>query len=278
MSNGDAAAASAPSLLLTLLGEYVYPSTEPVWTAALVQAFLAVGVAEKAARQALARAAAAGWIEGGKEGRQAWCRLTDVGTRLIAEGSQRVRAIRHGAEEWTGSWLLLHVTLPESRRSDRLRLYRNLQWLGFGSPTPGVWICPHLDRVDGVEARLRKLGLELDALAFQARSLPFGLPQAQLVERAWDLESIAAHYRGLDEQFGVLRPRTDEAFFVAHVQLVNAIQRLPALDPGLPPVLLPRNWDGTRVTRKLNELRLRWREPAHVHWRRLCTAADPLRA
>lgn len=265
--------ASARSLLLTLLGEFVYPSTQPVWTSALVQAFAAVGVAEKAARQAVARASAAGWIEGGKEGRQAWWSLTAAGTRLIAEGSQRVRGLRHASEEWSGAWLLLHVTLPESRRADRLRLYRVLQWMGFGSPSPGLWICPHQERADAVAATLRKLSLESDTLAFTARSLPFGIPQPQLVRRAWDIEALSAHYRTLDERFGSMRPRTDEAVFIAHVQLVNAIQRLPAVDPGLPAALLPPNWDGTRVTRRLDELRARWRGAAHVHWSRLSEGA-----
>lgn len=265
-----APAASARSLLLTLLGEFVYPSTEPVWTSTLLQAFAAVGIAEKAARQALSRASASGWIESGKEGRHAWWALTTTGTRLIAEGSQRVRGLRHAGGEWAGSWLLLHVTLPESRRAERLRLYRVLQWLGFGSPSPGVWICPHVDRAEALESRLRKLELQADALVFSARSLPFGMPQAQLVQQAWDLEGLAAHYREMGEQFGGMRPRSDEAFFIAHTQLVNAIQRLPAADPGLPDALMPKNWEGGRVMRKLDELRARWREPAHVHWRRLC--------
>lgn len=272
MSTGgpEAPTASARSLLLTLLGEFVYPSTEPVWTSTLVQAFAAVGIAEKTARQTLARAATADWIEGGKEGRQAWWSLTPNVTRLISEGSQRIRSLRHAAQEWSGGWLVLHITLPESRRADRLRLYRMLQWMGFGSPSPGLWICPHQERAASVERRVRQLGLEADTLAFTARSLPFGIAQRDLVQRAWDVEALSAHYRKLHEQFGSLRPRSDEALFIAHVQLVNAVQRLPAVDPGLPAALLPKNWEGERVSRRLEELRARWCEPAHAHWRRLC--------
>ncbi len=260
-------------MLLTLLGEFVYPSTEPVWTATLLAALDAVGIAEKSARQALARASASGWIEGGKQGRQAWWRLTAPGTRLIAEGSQRVRGLRHASQEWTGSWLLVHITLPESRRADRLRLYRMLQWMGFGSPTPGLWICPHLDRADAVQAQLSRLGLDGQALAFHARALQFGLPQSELVTRAWNVPALAAAYQALDARFAGLRPRSDEAFFMAHVQLVNALQRLPSIDPGLPAALLPAPWEGERVTRRLEQLRLKWRDAAHVHWRRLIEAA-----
>ena len=261
--------ASARSLLLTLLGEFVYPSAGPVWTSTLVQAFAAVGVAEKAARQTLARASAAGWLEGGKQGRRAWWSMTPELVRLITEGSQRVRTLRHAAQEWPGEWLVLHITLPESRRADRLKLYRMLQWLGFGSPSPGLWVCPHQDRAAMVEHRVKQLNLEGDTLAFTARSLSFGLQEQELVRRAWDIEALAAYYHGLNEQFSALRPETGHAVFVAHVQLVNALQRLPGVDPGLPADLLPRQWTGERVTRRLEELRARWREFAHAHWQTL---------
>lgn len=264
-----APSASARSLLLTLLGEYVYPSTEPVWTQSLLQAFALVDIAEKAARQALARASAAGWIEGGKEGRQAWWSLSAGGKQLIGDGSRRVLGLFQNAEEWDGGWLLLHVTLPEARRADRLRLYRLLHWMGFGSPTPGLWICPHQDRAAAVARRLQELALEDDTLAFQARSLDIGIPQEALVQKAWDVSALAAHYLELESRFGSLRPRSAESHFQAHAQLVNAIQRLPAVDPGLPRALLPEDWVGTRVTTRLNELRQRWREPAHAFWKDL---------
>ncbi len=272
-STPPAPTASARSLLLTLLGEYVYPSTEGVWTQTLLQAFSAVGIAEKSARQALARANTAGWIEGGKEGRQAWWALSSVGTRLIADGSRRVLGLAQDKSEWAGGWLLLHVTLPETRRADRLRLYRVLHWMGFGSPTPGLWICPHTDRADAVRARLQELDLENDTLAFQARSLDFGIPQLTLVQKAWDVPALAQHYLELESRFGALRPRSAEEHFQAHAQLVNAFQRLPAVDPGLPRSLLPGDWVGTRVTKQLNVLRQRWREPAHAHWKGLSQVA-----
>ena len=60
----------ARSLLLTVLGEFAMPSGQAVWTSALLHALLGVGSAENSARQAIARSAAAGWLEGWKDGRQ----------------------------------------------------------------------------------------------------------------------------------------------------------------------------------------------------------------
>lgn len=258
---------SARSFLLTLLGEFVYPSNEPVWTSTLLYAFHGVGIAEKSARQAIARASTAGWIENDREGRRASWRITPRGLGLIAEGSQRVRAIGDATSAWKGDWILLHITLPETRRADRLRLYRALTWLGFGCPTSGLWICPHADRTDAARKVVEGLGLTDNTVALSAQSLRFGVSEKQLVAQAWDLDALSDHYKALVERFSRLRPRTEQAVFFAHIQLVNELQRLPSIDPGLPAPLLPRGWQGARSADWLNALRRKWRTASHAHWR-----------
>jgi len=49
---------SARSVLLTILGEFVLPTGEAPWTATLLHVAAGLGLAEKSARQALARLAA----------------------------------------------------------------------------------------------------------------------------------------------------------------------------------------------------------------------------
>jgi phenylacetic acid degradation operon negative regulatory protein len=257
---------SARSLLLTIFGEFVHPSLEPTWTSTLLYAFAGVGIAEKSARQAISRAAAAGWIASDREGRRTSWRLTPQAMQMIREGSKRVRSLRTAAAAWQGEWVLLHITLPESRRADRLRLYRALTWLGFGNPTPGLWICPHEDRAEAAHAKVKELDLTGNTMAFNARTLRFGVPERDLVAQAWDLNAISMHYEALVQRFSELRPRGDEATFLAHVELVNALQRLPSVDPGLPVPLLPVNWQGTRAAKRLDELRAKWRDTAHAHW------------
>ena len=55
-------ATSARSLLLTVLGEFVLPRPEPVWTQTLIDVLAELGVEQKSARQALARTAAEGLL------------------------------------------------------------------------------------------------------------------------------------------------------------------------------------------------------------------------
>jgi phenylacetic acid degradation operon negative regulatory protein len=260
---------SARSVLLTLLGEFVYPSNDPIWTSTLLYAFNGVGIAEKSARQAIARASAAGWIKNDREGRRASWRITERTVGLIVEGSQRVRAIRDATSSWRGDWILLHVTLPEARRADRLRVYRALSWLGFGCPRPGLWICPHSDRAEAARNVVEDFGLTDNAVALTAQSLPFGVSEKELVTQAWDIDALSSHYRALVQRFSRLRPRTEQAIFFAHIQLVNELQRLPSIDPGLPAPLLPDGWQGVRSAEWLDELRRKWRPASHAHWRKV---------
>src|SRR5690242_14039810 len=83
-------AASARSLLLTVLGELVLPTGAPVWTSALLDLLADLGVAEKAARQAILRTADSGWIEPRRSGRETRWSLTPSGERLLREGTARI--------------------------------------------------------------------------------------------------------------------------------------------------------------------------------------------
>ena len=104
---GRVSVGSARSLLLTVLGEFVLPSGQAVWTSALLHALVGVGTAENSARQAIARSASAGWLEGRKDGRQVRWRLTPAGRRVIEAGSRRVTALSSPRPAWMaagGCW------------------------------------------------------------------------------------------------------------------------------------------------------------------------------
>jgi phenylacetic acid degradation operon negative regulatory protein len=139
-------AGSARSVLLTVLGELVWPENRPVWTSALLYVLRGLGIEEQTARQAIARGAAAGWITGERHGREVRWSLTPAGQKLIKEGAARVTAMAAADTGWDGRWLALLVTIPHTHRTARKRLYAGLTWAGFGNPTPGVWVSPHPDR------------------------------------------------------------------------------------------------------------------------------------
>ena len=66
---------SARGLLFTVLGEFVLPTGGSAWTSTFIEVFGRLGVEEKAARQALMRSAADGWLTSQRQGRRTVWRL-----------------------------------------------------------------------------------------------------------------------------------------------------------------------------------------------------------
>jgi phenylacetic acid degradation operon negative regulatory protein len=265
---------SARSLLLTLLGEFVLTTGHETWTSAIISAEGLLGVEEKAARQALSRASRHGWIISRRFGREARWRLTDEGARLLTEGARRIYSFETTSTRWDGRWLVILVSVPESRRQLRHHLRTQLQWAGFGSPSPGVWLTPQTAREAEALSVLAELGLE-DATTFVGSLGSLGDP-GHLVRQAWDLEGLAARYQEFVQEFSRLRPIGAEAMFVAQASIVHAWRRFPFIDPGLPREVLPDVWAGDRATRLFHQQHSRWQHTALRHWAELQRLAPPM--
>ncbi|MEY9931097.1 phenylacetic acid degradation operon negative regulatory protein [Catenulispora sp. GP43] len=260
---------SARSLLMTLLGEYVLPRERPPWTSTIVEALSADGVEEKAARQALARTAAEGWIASERLGRRVRWTLTPEGRRLLTEGAERIFGFGRTTPAWDGRWLMLLVTVPETRRDLRQRLRTRLTWAGFGTPDPGVWINPDPAREDEARQVLHDLDLEQAAMSFTAAHGTVG-SQTAMVARAWDLRTLEAEYEAFVTAFGALAPdtdtNTDAAALRAQSRLVHEWRRFPFLDPHLPRELLPADWSGVKAVEVFHARHAEWNEAAQRGW------------
>jgi phenylacetic acid degradation operon negative regulatory protein len=261
-------AASARSLLLTVLGEFALPDGRPVWTAALLELLADLGVAEKAARQAIMRTADSGWIEGRRIGRETQWSLTAAGTRLLREGTERIYGFAAGAQPWDRRWLLLTVGVPEGNRPLRARLRTQLGWAGFGSTSPAVWVTPRVDREQAARAVLDELGLLEGSWSFVATAGQVG-DERSLVRAAWDLDEVERRYEDFLELVGRRRPRTDRQALVAQVRLVQEWRRFPLLDPGLPRELLPPRWSGNRAAALFADRHRAWAPRARTAWAEL---------
>ena len=261
---------TARSLLLTLLGECVLFDGQPVWTSSFLYVLGGLGIAEKSARQAIARATSAGWIESQRDGRRASWILTPQIRQFMEVGSLRVHSISRARLPWDGRWLVIFLTLPETQRATRTRVYRALQWAGFGSPRSGLWVTPHTDRVEEVGKIIAEMKLSGLPVAFTGPSVDFGLIDRELVEQSWDLDKIYEHYEMILDRFGKLRPQSDDSILFTHLQLVNAWQQLPFIDPGLPTELLPPNWNGLRAAARIGSLRSKWQDAARCLRRLRC--------
>ncbi|MFN2562327.1 MAG: PaaX family transcriptional regulator C-terminal domain-containing protein [Jatrophihabitans sp.] len=259
-----AGSGSARGLLFTVLGEFVLPAGETAWTSAFIELFGRLGVEEKAARQALMRTAADGWLASERIGRRTMWRLTPAAERLLIDGTERIYGFGGPAREWDGRWLLVLARAPETERPMRHLLRTRLTWAGLGSPAPGVWVSPHAARLDEVRTALAASGVT-DAQVFVGTHAGQG-DLRTIVREAWDLDDVEARYREFLERFG---GRTRRDALTATVELVHAWRRFPWLDPALPGPLLPKPWSGTAAARLFAQKHERWSPAARSAWQDL---------
>jgi len=238
--------ASARLLLMTVFGEYVLRRDQLVWTSTLIDILALFDIEEKSARQALARTSAEGWLVSERVGRRVRWSLTQPGRRLLTEGAQRIYEFGRDGHEWDGRWLVVLVSVPESKRDLRHRLRTQLNWAGCGSPAPEVWVTPHTAR----QPEAHKIVAELDVaspMSFIASYESIG-DEESMVARSWDLTEVENRYEDFIDEFTGLVPASGDATLQTQTRLVHEWRRFPFLDPQLPP-RLPANWSETKAAK-----------------------------
>jgi len=241
------------SMLFTLFGDYVYPQRGDIWLGSLVIIGAALGMSEVAVRSAVARLARERWIVARRNGKRSYYRLSPAGRALIEEGTQRI--YRADGRAWDGNWCLLTYSIPESRRSLRDRMRKQLAWLGFGPLGSGTYVAPR-----DVSAQVRRLAERLGADGFAKTFIARGAgatSDKQIVAQSWDLPRIARAYERFIKLYGPLYARDkkrksrreldDRDAFILRFVLTHDFRRFPFIDPDLPRTLLPKSWTGTRA-------------------------------
>lgn len=256
---------SARSALFSILGELVMPYRQPVRTAALLYGLEGLGFGEAASRQAIARAGASGLISAERDGRETKWALTERSYELFREGANRVFPDISAIGRWDGKWLVIIVPIPESHRATRKKLYAALRWAGFGNPSAGIWVTPHVDRLPEAQSAIESLELSTNTISFIGSPAAVGIPETDLVERSWDLDKVSRAYDELRERFATTEQLTGKEALIAHIELIDALRHTPYMDPQLPQELLP-DWPGFQVVARLQALRAERAPAAHAHW------------
>ncbi len=264
----EVGSASARSLLLTVLGEFALPRSEPVWTSSVLEALGALGVEQRASRQALARTSAEGLLESTRHGRRTSWSLTGRGFELLAEGATRIYGFQREPHAWDGRWLVLTVSIPETQRRLRHRLRTQLTWLGLGTPSSGLWVTPDALKADAVARVVGELDLDDVSFAWVGPRSGIG-DEARLVAAAWDLLEVEERYRDFVEAFATRAAASPPEAFVAQVELVQQWRRFPFLDPDLPRQLLDHDWPGSVGAEVFHDRHAQWHRLAQQEWERL---------
>jgi phenylacetic acid degradation operon negative regulatory protein len=251
-----------------------------------------LGVAAPAVRTALSRMTRTGWLVVTRTGGRSHYGLSARGRRLLEEGRERIYHPPR-QESWDGSWYLVAYSIPEARRRLRDRLRAQLEWLGCGALTNGLWITAR-DPSAEVHEIARRLRIERHVEVFRATHLGFS-SAARLVEQSWDLAAVNRRYRAFLDRW---RPELDHCAvcsrasagaragqpappctepadcFRRRFELVHEYRAFPAIDPFLPAPLLPAGWLGGDAAALFETYRAVLAEPAERYVAEVCGADD----
>jgi phenylacetic acid degradation operon negative regulatory protein len=245
------------SFIFTLYGDIVHRAggDGSLWIGALVRIMASFGVSPAAVRQAVSRMTRQGWLVARREGNRAFYSVTDRGLRRIEELSPRIYG---PVIEWDGRWRLIGYAFGEADRRRRDRLRQELAALGWAQLSPTTWISPS-ETLEAAREAARTTGT-LDAVNLFTSEYKGPMSDRGLLERCWDVATIASAYRGFMERYEprLARERerrdlSDEAALVERLWLVHDFRKFAYVDPGLPSELLPAHWPGTSAASLFRE-------------------------
>jgi len=247
-------------LLRTIIGCYLRRLGGWISSAALMELMTTVGVNQTGTRTAILRVRSKGILTTEVRDGRAGYALEPAALPRLARGDRRIYSPR--AMNVSDRWCLISYSLPESQRQLRHQLRRRLSWIGCGTVSAALWICPeYLTRE--VEDILTDLGVGEEAVIFLASEprLDGGLERA--VAQWWDLPAIAARHQEFLSAYGsVADSLTPRQAFASWMGCLDAWRVIPYVDPGLPLAWLPADWPGNRSIPLFADLRKRLEDPS----------------
>lgn len=225
----------------------------------LVLAGLRVCESERRANQLLSRLEQQSLIERDGRGQRARFRITEAGRNRVAS----IEPARLWAKPWDRRWRVFGYDLPETRRKDRVALWKALHARKLGLLQRSMWVWPH-----PVEQLLREIveaeGIPECFCGFESRQL-FLCDDAEVVEAAWDFQEIGrrhqSYLRHPAATAKALATARDLQTLAQRVRVERqAYQFAFSFDPFLPRELWPKSYAGPAVEARHQRFRAALRE------------------
>lgn len=240
------------SLILDVYGAFVRDLGGWISVSDLIELMEALGSEDQVTRTSVSRFTRKGLLERRRIKGTVGYELTPQALQILAEGDDRIYN-RLDPGRLGDGWALLTFSIPESIRAQRHQLRSRLTWLGFGSLGGGAWIAPSR-MLEKARAVVVELGLEAYVDVFESHYRGFA-GSAELVDKCWDLSRLRESYRRYIEEMGPVLKRYDDVdpdevrreAFADYVYSLHEWRKFPFMDPGLPPELLPDDWEGRRA-------------------------------
>ncbi|MDQ0166692.1 phenylacetic acid degradation operon negative regulatory protein [Bacillus horti] len=237
-------------MIFTLYGDYIHHYGGEIWIGSLIRLMEEFGHNAQAIRAAISRMSKQGWVEARKEGNKSYYYLTEIGKKRMDEAAQRIFKLQ--AQPWDGKWRMLIYSIPEEKRAIRDELRKELIWSGFGSLTFSCYISPN-PLEQQVQDLIKRYQVE-EYVDFFISSYEGPHQGQDVVARCWNLEEINSKYQSFIELYSkkyiVDRNKIEKGdmqdgdCFVERTKLIHEYRKFLFVDPGLPEVLLPKDWLG----------------------------------
>lgn len=169
------------SLIITIFGDAIAPKGGVISLSSLIQLCGLFGVTERLVRTSAARLVESGWLGARRHGRRSEYHLSLRGLRRFADATRRIYSA--GPDNWNAVWTF--AVLPTNDSDIRESLRKELSWLGFGQPMPGLMIHPTRSAADTVEQISSVRGAS-QVRIFEARNHNVGADEL-FARDSWDL-------------------------------------------------------------------------------------------
>ena len=240
----------APSLIVTLLGDFMAPHGGSFWMGSLIELMAPLGINERLVRTATFRLTKEGWLNSKQVGRKSYYTLTKSSVKSFEEAFRRVYTIPDAP--WSGDWCLVFVNGADITQTLRDKLRAELFWLGFGMVSPNVFAHPTAE-MPVVRDHLKSLGLVDKATLMRARIDELNEEEStgQFIRKCWDIEKLSADYTTFLDRFRPLwrmlheKPPSPDLCFIIRLLVIHEYRRLTLRDPQLPTELLAPDWAGS---------------------------------
>lgn len=243
------------SLIITIFGDSIAPRGGAVSLGSLIKLCSPFGITERLVRTSVARLAQEDWLVTRRLGRQSEYQLSPRGLRRFADATRRIYS--DSPDRWNGVWTLALLRSGDAPAREALR--KELSWLGFGQPMPGVLIHPTRGAADTRE-QLSSARRAQHVVMLEARNDDAQVDKRLAID-SWDLRDLAVRYRKMIAAFDPIRaagapgsPPTPLTAFIIRTLLVHEYRKIHLRDPALPRSLLPDDWVGIHAYELCREL------------------------
>lgn len=233
------------SIVFDLFGDYIRYRGGAIRLRALSALMECFDVGESTVRVVVARLRKEGWFDAQRDGRETLYALNAKSLHMLDEGRDRIfNRIR---SEWDLHWYMVIYSVPETDRTVRDNVRKELSWLGFGPLAPSTYISPH-DRLNQVRENFADLeSIRMDLLRCESSGLTV---DREMAARCWDLDTLNEDYRALLRTYRARMPAyravelSPRDALVERMRLTYDYRKFPFRDPDLPIELLPAGWVG----------------------------------